>query len=164
MLNRLNSLSHEFLFSLNCRQMWWWWCSFIKSCPTLCDPMNCSMPGFSVLHYLLIYTIQCTSGLYIFRKKFSVLATVYSRAQQTFSVRSYSRYFRLCQPCGFCCNNSALLVQCKSSCQSVQSLSSVQSSRSVMSDSLLPHESQHVRPPCPSPTPRVHSNSCPSSR
>ena len=27
-------------------------CSAIQSCPTLCDPMNCSMPGFTVLHYL----------------------------------------------------------------------------------------------------------------
>ena len=34
---------------------------------------------------------------------------------------------------------------------------------SVMSDSLQPHESQHTRPPCPSPTPGVHSNSCPWS-
>ena len=42
--------------------------------------------------------------------------------------------------------------------------SSVQFSRSVMSDSLRPHESQHARPPCPSPTPRVHSNSRPSCR
>ena len=42
--------------------------------------------------------------------------------------------------------------------------SSVQSSRSVVSDSLRPHESQHTRPPCPSPSPGVHSNSCPSSR
>ena len=42
--------------------------------------------------------------------------------------------------------------------------SSVQFSRSVMFDSLQPHESQHARPPCPSPTPGVHSNSCPSSR
>jgi len=33
-----------------------------------------------------------------------------------------------------------------------------------MSDSLRPHEPQHARPPCPSPTPRVHPNSCPSSR
>ena len=33
-----------------------------------------------------------------------------------------------------------------------------------MSDSLRPHELQHARPPCPSPTPRVHPNSCPSSR
>ena len=42
--------------------------------------------------------------------------------------------------------------------------SSVQFSRSVVSDSLQTHESQHARPPCPSPTPRVHSDSCPSSR
>ena len=42
--------------------------------------------------------------------------------------------------------------------------SSVQFSRSVMSDSLRPHESQHARPPCPSPTPRVHSDSHPSSQ
>ena len=40
--------------------------------------------------------------------------------------------------------------------------SSVQFSHSVVSDSLRPHESQHARPPCPSPTPRVHSDSRPS--
>ena len=42
--------------------------------------------------------------------------------------------------------------------------SSVQFSPSVMSDSLWPHELQHARPPCPSPTPRVYLNSCPLSR
>ena len=42
--------------------------------------------------------------------------------------------------------------------------SSVQFSRSVVSDSLRPHESQHARPPCPSPTPGIHSNSYPSSQ
>ena len=41
--------------------------------------------------------------------------------------------------------------------------SSVQFSRSVMSNSLWPYESQHTRHPCPLPTPRVYSNSCPSS-
>ena len=40
---------------------------------------------------------------------------------------------------------------------------SVQFSSTVVSDSLGPHESQHARPPCPSPTPRVYPNSCPSS-
>ena len=39
-----------------------------------------------------------------------------------------------------------------------------QISRSVVSDSLRPHESQHARPPCPSPTPRAHSDSRPSSQ
>ena len=43
------------------------------------------------------------------------------------------------------------------------SISSVQFSHSVVSDSLQPHEWQHTRPPCPSPTPGVYSNSCPSS-
>ena len=45
-----------------------------------------------------------------------------------------------------------------------QLFSSVQYSYSVMSDSLRPHESQHARPPCPSPTPRVHSESHPLSQ
>ena len=40
----------------------------------------------------------------------------------------------------------------------------VQFSCSVVSDSLQPHESQHARPPCPSPTPGVHSDSRPSSQ
>ena len=43
-------------------------------------------------------------------------------------------------------------------------ISSVQFSRLVKSDSLRLRESQHARPPCPSPTPGVHPNSCPSSR
>ena len=43
-------------------------------------------------------------------------------------------------------------------------LSSVQFSRSVVFDYLRPHESQHTRPPSPSPTPGVHANSCASSR
>ena len=42
--------------------------------------------------------------------------------------------------------------------------SSVQFSRSVVSDSLRPHELQHARPPCPSPTARVHSDSRPLSQ
>ena len=42
-------------------------------------------------------------------------------------------------------------------------ISSVQFSHSVVSDSLRPHESQHTRPPCPSPSPGVHSDSRPSS-
>ena len=41
---------------------------------------------------------------------------------------------------------------------------SVQFSHSAVSDSLRPHESQHARPPCPSPTPGVYSNSCPSGQ
>ena len=46
----------------------------------------------------------------------------------------------------------------------IYKITSVQFSRSVVSNSLGPHELQHARPPCPSSTPKVHSNSCPSSR
>ena len=57
------------------------------------------------------------------------------------------------------------LLQYHSSKASVlQCFSSVQFSCSVMSDSLWPHESQHSRPPCLSPTAGVYPNSCPSSR
>ena len=49
-------------------------------------------------------------------------------------------------------------------CKEIKPLSLVQFSRSVMFDSLRPHGLQHTRPPCPSPTPGVYSNSCPSSR
>ena len=45
-----------------------------------------------------------------------------------------------------------------------EKFSSVQFIHPVVSDSLQPHESQHTRPPCPSPTPRVYANSCPLSR
>ena len=52
-------------------------------------------------------------------------------------------------------------VQC---CKQQYCISSDQISCSVVSDSLRPHESQHARPPCPSPTPGVHSDSRPSSQ
>ena len=52
----------------------------------------------------------------------------------------------------------------KSKKKSIIQFSSVQFSRSVVSDSLQPHELQHTRPPCPSPTPGVHSDSRPSSQ
>ena len=55
-----------------------------------------------------------------------------------------------------------LMLQAPYACKSTQ-FSSVQFSLSVVSDSLQPHEPQHVRPPCPSPTPGVPPNPCPLS-
>ena len=49
-------------------------------------------------------------------------------------------------------------------CISCAGISSVQFSHSIMSDSLRPHGLQHTRDPCPSPTPKVYSNSFPLSR
>ena len=52
----------------------------------------------------------------------------------------------------------------KISITSDMQFSSIQFSRSVMYNSLQPHELKHARPPYPSPTPGVHPNSCPTSR
>ena len=63
---------------------------------------------------------------------------------------------------------SAKTIQRRKNClfnkQCWQLDQSVQFSRSVVSDSLRPHEPQHASPPCPSPTPGVHPNPCPLSR
>ena len=56
-----------------------------------------------------------------------------------------------------------VLFFCLSALIRTLGFSSVQFSHSVVSDSLWPHESQHTRPPCPSPSPGVHSNSRSSS-
>ena len=71
------------------------------------------------------------------------------------------------------CHQQFLCIFCKSfNCwhicthiyiMRVTEISSVQFNRSVLSSSLRPHEPQHGRPPCPSPTPRVHPNPCPLS-
>ena len=58
---------------------------------------------------------------------------------------------------------SDMLFPCPRTINS-SSFSSAQLSRSVVSDSLRPYESQHTRPPCPSPSPGVHSDSGPSSQ
>ena len=54
-------------------------------------------------------------------------------------------------------------LPCLSTRRKCTTISSVQFSRSVVSNSLQHHDSQHVRPLCPSPTPGVYSNSCPLS-
>ena len=59
---------------------------------------------------------------------------------------------------------SLLHIWAPKSLQMVTQFSWVQSSHLVVSNSLRPHDSQHARPPCPSPTPRVHSDSHPSMK
>ena len=62
---------------------------------------------------------------------------------------------------GICNDNHR---HCHSAADCVVTFRSDQISHSVVSDSLRPHESQHARPPCPSPTPGVQSDSSPSSQ
>ena len=61
-------------------------------------------------------------------------------------------------------DDTTLMAESEEELKSLLMKVKVQFSRSVVSDSLRPHESQHARPPCSSPTPGVHSDSRPSSR
>ena len=105
-------------------------------CPILCNPMDCSTPGFSVL-----------------------------------SPKVYSNSCPLSQQCRSTISSCGPLLILPSIFPHVKifpnelilHISSVQFSRSVVSDSLQPHELQHTRPPCPPPTPRVYPNWCPLS-
>ena len=91
----------------------------LQSCPTLCDPINGSPPGFPIPGILQARTLEWVAISFTNAWKWKV---------------------------------------------KVNSLRSDQISRSVASDSLRPHESQHARPSYPSPTPRVHWDSRPSSQ
>ena len=79
----------------------------------------------------------------------------------------YQRLFHrriLCQAFSGHWHNSVLCSYQTRDPISLPAISSVQSSCSVVFNSLWPHESQHSRPPCPSPTPGIHPNPCPLSR
>ena len=113
--------------------------SVTQLCPTLFDSIDCSMPGFPVLPHLTLMFIESVmpSNHLILCHPLLLLLSIFP------SIRVFSR-------------ESALHIR-------EPKFNSVQFSRSVVSDSFRPHESQHARPPCPSPSPGVHSDSCPSS-
>ena len=108
-----------------------------QSCPTLCDPVDYSPPSFSVNGISQVRILEW-------------VAISYSRGS------SQTRH-KTCISYIFCIGRQTLY--CLHQLQSVS-----QFSHSVVSDALQPHGLQHARPPCPSPTPRVHPNSCPLSR
>ena len=169
------------LFCFSCMQYSFPWCVFlvVQLCPTLCDPMDCSPPGSSVpedfpgnntgvgcqaFFYGIFPTLGSNTGLPQFRhslpseppgKPMSTEMVSLSLLQGIFPTQELKWGFLHCRQ---------ILHELpgKSWCQ--YSFSSVQFSRSVVSDSLRPHESQHARRPCPSPTPGVYSNSCSLSR
>ena len=105
-----------------------------------CDPMDCSTPGFPV-HHQLPELAQ------------THVHWVSDAIQSSHPLSSPS-------PPAFNLSQHQSLFQWVSSSHQ---FSSVQFSRSVVSDSLWPHGLQHAGLPCPSPTPRACSNSCPSS-
>ena len=120
----------------------------LQLCPILGDPMDCSPPGSSVHGILQTRILEW-------------VAMPFSRGSSRPSGQTHVSCVS-CMADSFFTTSSTWEIPF-TSFRSIQ-FSSVQFSRSVVSNSLQPHDSQYTRPPCPSPTPRVHSNSCPSSR
>ena len=114
----------------------------LQSCPTLCYPMDRNLSGSSVYRILQPIILEWV-----------VVPSSRGSSQPRISPTHISYVFLLWL--------AELMPPGK---PSKRCISSVQFSRSVVSNSLQPHESQHARPPCPSPTPGVYSNPCPLSR
>ena len=114
------------------------WCPVAQSCPAVFDPMDSSPLGSSV-HGISQARVLGWVAIFFFRGS--------SRPRDWICVFCIGRQILYAEPPG-----------------KPQICLSVQFNRSVVSDSLQPHELQHARPPCPSPTPRVHSNSRPLSQ
>ena len=128
-------------------------CLVTQSCPTLCNLMDCSPPGSSVHGdspgkntgvgcNALLQGIFPTQGL-----NPGLPHCRWIRYQLSYQGSPIN-----------------MLILPKYIIYASVQFSSVQFNRPVVSDSLGPHESQHARPPCPSATPRVHSDSRPSSQ
>ena len=133
-----------------------------QSCPTLCDPMDCSLPGSTVRGILQAWILEWVA---------------------ISSSRGISQPRDQTCICDFSCTGRQVLLTLvppekpsphpqlrgKKACdESVQvrhlrHQSVSQFSLSVVSDSLQHHEPQHARPPCQSPAPGVHPSSCPLS-
>ena len=145
----------------------------LQSCPTMCDPIDGSPPGSAVPGILQARTLEWVAVPFSNAWKWEVKVKSLSRVRlfetpwtaayqaprsMGFSRKEYQSGLPLPSP-GILLGLNRLCFTTFFRCQSP-----VHVSRSVVSDSLGPHESQHARPPCPSPTPRVHSNSCPLTR
>ena len=106
--------------------------SVAQSCLTLCDPMDCSTPGLPGHHQLPEFTQTHVHWVGDAIQHLILCCPLLLLSPIPPSIRVFS-------------NESTLLI--------------IQFSHPVVLDSLRPHESWHARPPCPSPTPRVHSDS-----
>ena len=125
-------------------------CSVTKLCPIFCNPMDCSAPGspaftisWSLLQFMSSVSVMPTNHL-IFFCPLLLQGIFLTQGSNPSSLHCRSVLYHLATR--------------KAPIQSIQF------SHSLMSNSLQPHRLQHTRLPCPSPTPRVCSNSCPLSQ
>ena len=157
-------------------------CSVAQSHPILCDPMDCSMPGFPVHHQLLEPTqthvhhvgdaIQPSHPLSSpSPPAFNISHPQVFSNENALRIR-WPKYWSFSFSISHSNEHSGLIsfrmdwldlpaVPCAFLCPGITLVfSSVQFSHSIVSDSLQPSGLQHARLPCPSPTPGAYSNSC----
>ena len=121
-----------------------------QSCLTLYDPMDCSPPSSSVRGIFQARTLEWIAIPFSRGSSQPEIKPKSSRTADRFLTDWATRKAEYQRTYTF---KSFFIIQ----------FSSIQFSRSVMSDSLRPHELQHARPPCLSPTPGVYPNSHPLS-
>ena len=118
-------------------------CSVAQLCLTLCEPVDCSLPGSAVHGISEANPMRTGVSCHILFQE--IFPTPGIEPMSPVSPALAGGFFITMLP------GKPIEI-------------SVQFSHSVVSNSLRPHESQHARPPCPSPTPGAFSDSCPSSR
>ena len=147
----------------------------LQSCPTLCDPMDCSPPACPVHGILQTKILERVAMPFSRGSSRPRDGTRTSYVQPTLAegffttataaaTKSLQSCPTLCDPIDGSPPGSPVPGILQARTLEWVANHSVQFSRSVMSDSLQPHESQHARPPCPSPTPGVHPDSRPLSQ
>ena len=131
-------------------------CLVAQLCLKICDPMDCSLPGSSV-HWAFWARIL------------EWVDIPFSRGSSP--SRDHTLVSCICRQIPYCLGHQESPAgdrrkqeATKEPTKQLRIEESVQFNRSVVSDSLQPHESQHARPPWASPTPGVHPNPCPLSR
>ena len=137
--------------------------SVAQLCLILCNPMNHSTPGLPVCHQLLEST---QIHVHWVGDTIQPSQPLLSPSPPAFNLSQYQGLFKWVSSL----HQEAKVLEFQLQHQSFQwtprtvLLCSVQVSCLVMFDSLQPHGLQYTSPPCPSPTPRACSNSCPLSR
>ena len=122
-----------------------------QSCSTLCDPMNHSTPGLPVHHQFPVSTqthVHCIGDAIQPSHPLSSPSPPAPNPNYYTKYSIFKRKYKEFSRVNLTRHSSALFSP------------SVQFSRSVLFDSLWPHEPQHARSPCPSPTPGVYPNPC----
>ena len=181
------------------KKQWGIWCdigqnqfnSVAQLCPTICDPMYCSTPGFPVHHQLRpeTYSNSRLSSSDAIQPSYplSSPSPAFSLSQHQGLFQWVSSSHQVAKAWSFSFSiipskeipglisfrmdwldllavQGTLESSPTAQFKSIIHIRSDQISRSVVSDSLRPHESQHARHLCPSPTPGVHSDLCPLSQ